>query len=96
MMAKNQERTAEKFSFRDWPAAKVKGRLVEMGVTLRDIERSAGAPMDSIRTALVRGFPKGEILIAEALGVPKEQIWPSRWEKRRRMQEKKGLVNGGR
>jgi len=94
-MAKNQERAAEKYVFRDWPAEKVRGRLVEMGVTLRDIERSAGAPMDSIRTALVRGFPKGEVLIADALGIPKEQIWPSRWEKRRQQQEKKALIKRG-
>ncbi|EAX0920990.1 transcriptional regulator, partial [Salmonella enterica] len=34
-----------------------------------------------LTNALNRHWPKGERLIAEALGVAPEQIWPSRYRK---------------
>ncbi|MBJ4981286.1 helix-turn-helix domain-containing protein, partial [Salmonella enterica subsp. enterica serovar Agona] len=35
----------------------------------------------TLTNALNRRWPKGERLIAEALGVAPEQIWPSRYRK---------------
>ncbi|WP_420890740.1 helix-turn-helix domain-containing protein [Dickeya fangzhongdai] len=36
-------------------------------------------PSSTLGNALIRPWPKGELLIAEALGVPAYEIWPSRY-----------------
>ncbi|ECF4922150.1 TPA: helix-turn-helix domain-containing protein [Salmonella enterica subsp. enterica serovar Vietnam] len=35
----------------------------------------------TLANALIRHWPKGERLIAEALGIAPEHIWPSRYRK---------------
>ena len=42
--------------------------------------------IDAISQALHRSYPKAERILAEAVGVPPEVIWPSRY--RARMAEK--------
>ncbi|MDI5811375.1 helix-turn-helix domain-containing protein, partial [Salmonella enterica subsp. enterica serovar Anatum] len=42
------------------------------------VSRNAGLASSTLTNALNRRWPKGEKLIAEALGIAPEQIWPSR------------------
>nr|ELR5130232.1 helix-turn-helix domain-containing protein [Providencia rettgeri] len=47
--------------------------------SLSQISRSAGLNSSTLNNALSRRWPKGERIIAEFLGVPAEEIWPSRY-----------------
>ncbi|WP_038267972.1 helix-turn-helix domain-containing protein, partial [Xenorhabdus cabanillasii] len=42
---------------------------------------AAGLAADTLRNALVRPWPKGEKIIAQAIGVEPAVIWPSRYSK---------------
>ncbi|EJJ4226709.1 helix-turn-helix domain-containing protein [Salmonella enterica] len=42
---------------------------------------ATGLASSTLANTLNRHWPKGESLIAEALGVTPEQIWPSRYRK---------------
>lgn len=43
------------------------------------LSRQAGLASSTLANVLVRHWPKGEKLIADALDVTPEQIWPSRY-----------------
>ncbi len=43
------------------------------------VSRRAGLSSSTLSNALIRKWPKGERLIAEAIGVKAETIWPSRY-----------------
>ncbi|MBL1639914.1 transcriptional regulator, partial [Klebsiella pneumoniae] len=47
--------------------------------SLTAVSRNAGLASSTLTNALNRRWPKGERLIAEALGIAPEQIWPSRY-----------------
>ncbi|MBV8874412.1 MAG: helix-turn-helix domain-containing protein [Metakosakonia sp.] len=47
------------------------------GTSLLALSRQAGLASSLLANALTRRRPKGERLIAEALGIAPEQIWPS-------------------
>ncbi|MCV2533311.1 helix-turn-helix domain-containing protein [Enterobacter wuhouensis] len=42
------------------------------------VSHNAGLVSSTLTNALNRRWPKGEKMIAEALGIAPEQIWPSR------------------
>ncbi|EIP8525998.1 helix-turn-helix domain-containing protein, partial [Salmonella enterica] len=48
---------------------------------LAAVSRNAGLASSTLANALTRHWPKGERLIAEALDVAPEDIWPSRYRK---------------
>ncbi|MBA0211584.1 helix-turn-helix domain-containing protein [Pectobacterium brasiliense] len=43
------------------------------------VSRNAGLASSTLANVLKRHWPKGERLIAEALGSSPEQVWPSRY-----------------
>ncbi|WP_249357538.1 helix-turn-helix domain-containing protein [Citrobacter sp. wls619] len=45
------------------------------------VSRNSGLASSTLANALIRHWPKGERLIADALGIAPEQIWPSRYRK---------------
>ncbi|WP_137651096.1 helix-turn-helix domain-containing protein [Escherichia albertii] len=53
--------------------------LKKRGTSLSAVSRSSGLASSTLANALIRHWPKGERLIAEALGIAPEQIWPSRY-----------------
>lgn len=57
----------------DWHSADIIAALKKRGMSLAAVSRNAG-----LANALTRHWPKGERLIAEALDVAPEDIWPSR------------------
>ncbi|AWD10212.1 transcriptional regulator [Salmonella enterica] len=65
----------------DWHPADIIAGLRKKGTSLAAVSRRAGLASSTLTNALNRRWPKGERLIAEALGVAPEQIWPSRYRK---------------
>lgn len=65
----------------DWHRADIRAALEKSGTNLRTLSVAAGLSKDTLRNALVRPWPKGERLIARAIGVNPETIWPSRYMK---------------
>ncbi|GKX58666.1 helix-turn-helix domain-containing protein [Leminorella grimontii] len=65
----------------DWHAADVIAGLKKRGTSLAAVSRDAGLASSTLANALMRRWPKGERLIAQALGVAPEVIWPSRYLK---------------
>lgn len=65
----------------DWHPADIIAGLRKRGTSLAALSRQAGLASSTLTNALNRRWPKGERLIAEALGVAPEQIWPSRYRK---------------
>lgn len=64
---------------KDWHPADIIAGLRKKGTSLSAVSRNAGLASSTLTNALTRRWPKGERLIAEALGVTPEQIWPSRY-----------------
>lgn len=65
----------------DWHPADIIAGLRKKGTSLAAESRKAGLASSTLANALTRRWPKGERLIAEALGITPEQIWPSRYRK---------------
>lgn len=65
----------------DWHPADIIAGLRKRGTSLAALSRQVGLASSTLANALNRRWPKGERLIAEALGVEPEQIWPSRYRK---------------
>ncbi|EBX9238467.1 transcriptional regulator [Salmonella enterica] len=65
----------------DWHSAGIIAALKKRGTSLSAVSRKSGLASSTLANALTRRWPKGERLIAEALGVAPERIWPSRYRK---------------
>ncbi|APZ66381.1 transcriptional regulator [Salmonella enterica] len=65
----------------DWHPADIIAGLRKRGTSLAAVSRNAGLASSTLANALTRHWPKGERLIAEALDVAPEDIWPSRYRK---------------
>ena len=66
----------------DWHRADVVAALKKKGWSIRALSIQAGLAPDTLRTALQVSYPKGERIIAAAIGVNPEEIWPSRYAAR--------------
>jgi Ner family transcriptional regulator len=62
-----------------WHKADIIAGLRKKGTSLAALSRAAGLSSSTLANALVRPWPKGEFLIAEALGVHPSEIWPERY-----------------
>ncbi|EAO4574280.1 transcriptional regulator [Salmonella enterica] len=63
----------------DWHPADIIAGLKKKGTSLAAVSRRSGLASSTLANALNRRWPRGERLIADALGVSPEQIWPSRY-----------------
>ena len=63
----------------DWHPADIIAGLKKRGTSLSALSRQAGLASSTLANTLTRRWPKGERLIAEALEVAPEKIWPSRY-----------------
>ncbi|MFC3394337.1 helix-turn-helix domain-containing protein [Brenneria rubrifaciens] len=63
----------------DWHHADIIAALRKKGTTLAAVSRAAGLSSSTLANALSRPWPKGEWLIADALGIHPSEIWPSRY-----------------
>lgn len=65
----------------DWHPADIIAALRKRGTSMAALSREAGLASSTLANALTKHWPKGERLIADALDVAPEQIWPSRYRK---------------
>lgn len=63
----------------DWHRADILAAFKRRGTTLARTSRESGLASTTLNNALARRWPKGERIIAQALGVTPEEIWPSRY-----------------
>lgn len=66
----------------DWHRIDIVAALHKQGFTMRGLSKDAGLKPDTLKNALARSYPKGERIIANALNVEPNCIWPSRYERR--------------
>jgi len=63
----------------DWHSADIKAALEKAGWTLRQLSIAHGYHPCTLAAVLRRRWPKGERLIADAIGIPPSDVWPSRY-----------------
>ena len=63
----------------DWHPADIKAELSKKGLTLRALSLANHMHQDSLKNTLRMRYPRGERIIAAALGYRPEEIWPSRY-----------------
>ncbi|WP_435927970.1 DNA-binding transcriptional regulator SfsB [Dryocola sp. BD613] len=63
----------------DWHPADIIAGLRKRGTSLAAESRKAGLNSATLANALTRPWPKGEYIIAQALGTEPWLIWPSRY-----------------
>lgn len=63
----------------DWHPADIIAGLRKRGTSLAAESRKAGLNSATLANALIRPWPKGEMLIAKALETEPWLIWPSRY-----------------
>lgn len=71
--------TTQKAEQQDWHRADIKAALEKAGWTLRKLAIARGYCPGALRNPLNIPWPKGERIIAEALGTTAQTIWPSRY-----------------
>ncbi|WP_175947522.1 helix-turn-helix domain-containing protein [Burkholderia pyrrocinia] len=72
-----------KKSATDWDKADIKHALEKKGWNIRRLAKECGYSNSSaLRKAFDSSYPKAERIIADAIGVAPEMIWPSRYAKR--------------
>lgn len=64
---------------KDWHPADIIAALHKRGTNLAKLSRESGLASPTLSNALNRPWPKGEWLIANALGLHPSTIWPSRY-----------------
>lgn len=79
---------------KDWHQADIIACLRKRGTTLAALSRASGLSSSTLANALTRPWPKGEYLIAEALGVHPSVIWPSRYFRDGVLVERAELIRG--
>ena len=63
----------------DMHPADIIAKLKKQKSSLAALSRQAGLSSSTLANALSRPWPKGEFLIAGALGIEPSEIWPSRY-----------------
>lgn len=63
----------------DWHPADIIAALRKKGTSMAAVSRQSGLCSTTLANALARPWPKGEWLIAEAIGITPQEIWPSRY-----------------
>lgn len=63
----------------DLHRADIIAALKKRGLSVRQLSRDAGLNENTLANALRSPWPKGEKIIAEAIGMTPEQVWPSRY-----------------
>ncbi len=67
----------------NWHNAEIICELKKKGLSLSELSRRNGYKSNGLRNALERSYPKAERIIASAIGVNPETIWPERYGARK-------------
>ena len=65
----------------DWHRADIIAALKKKGSSVSALSRENGLASSTLANALRFPWPKGERIIADAIGVDASDIWPSRYQK---------------
>ncbi|MCX8962170.1 transcriptional regulator [Erwinia psidii] len=65
----------------DWDKDDIHYALRKRGLNLCELSRKAGLSDRTLNNSLYRKWPKGDQVIADALGIDPAQIWPSRYSR---------------
>ncbi|ELW2866276.1 helix-turn-helix domain-containing protein [Salmonella enterica] len=63
----------------DWHRADIIAALRKRGISLAQLSRDQGLAPRTLNNAFERHYPKAEGIIAKALDMKPEQLWPSRY-----------------
>ena len=66
----------------DWHRADVVAALKKAGWSVRSLSIAHGLSPNTLKSALAVPYPKCERIIADALGMKPEDIWPQRYAAR--------------
>lgn len=81
MMKQNEDRSA------DWHPEIIKAEIHRRGLSLRALSLQAGYSKDSLKSVLRTPCKTYQQVVADALGVEPETIWPSRYQTESYMQK---------
>lgn len=76
----------------DWHPADVLAALKKRGHSLAGLSAANGYHATAAGKALKRSWPALELVIAEAIGIPPQRIWPSRYSHPRTEQSRRVRV----
>lgn len=76
----------------DWHRADVLAALKKAGWTLSALSHHHGYGRTTLHATFDRKWPKGEALIAEAIGLSPQSVWPSRYQEKHRTEVTKTTV----
>lgn len=65
----------------DWHPEDVKAAVRRQGWSLRQLSLHHGLPENAMADVLRRPCPAHQRLLADVIGIPPEQIWPSRYQR---------------
>ncbi|WP_093037896.1 helix-turn-helix domain-containing protein [Thiocapsa roseopersicina] len=82
MNTSHPSNTAAPASREDWHPADIVAALRKAGWSLRRLSVHHNLCPTALSRVTQSPWPKGERLIAEAIGIPPEEIWPDRHAKR--------------
>jgi len=75
----SQKRTENGSANADWHRADIIAALKKTGTTMSALSRANGLASTTLSNAVRFPWPKGERIIATALGLEPQDIWPSRY-----------------
>lgn len=75
-------RSSKKTATADWHRADIVAAIHKAGWSLRALSVQSGLSPFTLKSALDRPYLKAERIIADAIGVPAESIWPERYARR--------------
>ena len=64
----------------DWHKADIKAALEKAGYTLRGLSALHGMSAGYFTAAIATSMVRAQTILANTIGVPPQQIWPSRYE----------------
>lgn len=64
---------------KDWHKQDILAAIRKEKGSLAALSRESGLSPRTLANALTRPWPKGEVIIADAIGVSPREIWPSRF-----------------
>ncbi|OOF41691.1 transcriptional regulator [Rodentibacter rarus] len=70
----------EKIKRKDMHRADIVAAVRKAGTSISALSVKAGLKPTTLNNALERRYPKGEKIIAEAIGKSPKDIWPSRYQ----------------
>ncbi|EAP1797301.1 MULTISPECIES: helix-turn-helix domain-containing protein [Enterobacteriaceae] len=73
------QKRRSKGTLQDWHRADIVAALRKRGISLAQLSRNQGLAPRTLNNAFERHYPKAESIIAKALDMVPEQLWPSRY-----------------